>query len=609
MTKFTWLRLQNFFAHIDTTLHLNGAGLTLLKGRVIGRAMSNSNGAGKSSLLPDGLLYALFGKTLRGYSGSDVVNLTTKKNCLVTLAGYLPDGRAFEIKRPQSHTKITKLQVTIDKETYVGADICTDIISNTILGGLTYDTCVASLVYGYGNTKFFTSLGDTDRKAILEDILCLSQLTTFQKKANDLHTKALEELSEKSKECIACAAAVDVWASTLSGLEKVLQEGTEQSDKELQNLIEESGYVSLDIAKNKTRQKTLVKEYDQLTTKFKDESRHLVNLRVNLDDANFIAGGLENEVHQIEYSIAHNQQNTVCSHCEQEIPFNRREALINKKVIDKDCIQKQLLAYIRIRDELKEAIVKSTVTVDDLKAKSAHLYNEISNNKTALKQLEANLQTILKSIESIETRLALDTSMLETMKSQAREEEKKLKPLEAEISQLQTKVEMLDFWRKAFGNKGIKSRLIDQAMPQLNQSAEYYSKILTDGEIEVLFSNQTELKSGDMAEKVDVQVRIRDASGSYKGCSGGERRRADIICTLALGDLAKNRLGQAFNIVVLDEIFDGLDDTGIERAMDLLNVLAKDRDSVFVITHSDKMGANFPQALTVEWKDGMSSLI
>lgn len=619
MTKFTELHLENFFAHKDTTLQLDRRGLLLIRGRVIGRSMSNSNGAGKSSMLPDGLLYALFGKTLRGET--DVVNLTVKRNCLVELRGTISDGRSFLIQRPKAHRTITKLQVTIGEDTYIGT-YAQDIINTTILGGITFETAVAVLVYGYGNTKFFTSITDSERKKILDEIYSLDELTKFQKNANVLLQDATNKLSEINT--FQCERRAEI-----ASYDTVIQ-SIESAGERIKNLVfPQINEIKLQLEETDARIEHTTKLRDEgaviyedgiiLNEKLEEKVAELQS-KVNGSASKMLQFAAQ--VQQIEKEISTLKEKSrffgklkTCMYCQQGIDEHQHALVIEKLEADIVSKQEQIksIQIKRAEEEMRvtpiyNELQKYLIELNNVRVEMSRLEKLANRSEDELHGLFAAQEAFTVSLKSLERELVVNTGLRNETIIKKKAAEKMLAKKKEEGDKLLRRINYLNYWIKAFGNKGIRSHILDGVMPRLNASAEFYSQILTNGELKVEFSSQTELKSGELSEKIDVKVSIMDASGTYRGCSGGERRRADIICTLALGDLAQSRLNQAFNIVVLDEILDGLDDTGIERSADLLNRLASERSSVFVISHSDKIDSTFPNVLTVQWKDGISSL-
>jgi DNA repair exonuclease SbcCD ATPase subunit len=71
----------------------------------------------------------------------------------------------------------------------------------------------------------------------------------------------------------------------------------------------------------------------------------------------------------------------------------------------------------------------------------------------------------------------------------------------------------------------------------------------------------------------------------FDNLSGGEKQRCDIILQFAIRDLLQNYLNYSSNILVLDEIFDGLDKISTNKIIDLITNKLKDVESIFIISH------------------------
>ncbi|CAI5940922.1 unnamed protein product [Closterium sp. NIES-64] len=73
---------------------------------------------------------------------------------------------------------------------------------------------------------------------------------------------------------------------------------------------------------------------------------------------------------------------------------------------------------------------------------------------------------------------------------------------------------------------------------------------------------------GQVLERIDKSVRVRLASGelvprALRQLSGGERRRVALALALAFAELAAERSGVRYDLLVLDEVFQHLDDEGV----------------------------------------------
>ena len=62
------------------------------------------------------------------------------------------------------------------------------------------------------------------------------------------------------------------------------------------------------------------------------------------------------------------------------------------------------------------------------------------------------------------------------------------------------------------------------------------------------------------------------------------------------------------NLIGYDEIFDGLDEVGIQRVMLLLKERVKNVSSVFVISHNQELKELFENVVTVDKEGGLSTI-
>ena len=71
----------------------------------------------------------------------------------------------------------------------------------------------------------------------------------------------------------------------------------------------------------------------------------------------------------------------------------------------------------------------------------------------------------------------------------------------------------------------------------------------------------------------------------YEALSGGERQKVDLIIQFAIRDMLCQHTSFSSNIIVLDEIFDNLDDIGCQKILDLITNKLYDISSIFIISH------------------------
>src|SRR5690606_33276051 len=115
---------------------------------------------------------------------------------------------------------------------------------------------------------------------------------------------------------------------------------------------------------------------------------------------------------------------------------------------------------------------------------------------------------------------------------------------------------------------GISNYVIDSVIPRMTELANDYLSILTDGDITVVFDTQTQLKGGEARDRLSIKLDV-EGSGDTRA-SGGQKRKVEIATSLALMDLLRSCSPEGADILIMDEVLDGLDEVGQARVVDLL---------------------------------------
>ena len=125
---------------------------------------------------------------------------------------------------------------------------------------------------------------------------------------------------------------------------------------------------------------------------------------------------------------------------------------------------------------------------------------------------------------------------------------------------------------------GIKSKIIRQYLPVINQLTNQYLQILD-------FFVHFDL---DESFNETIRSRFRD-NFSYDSFSEGEKQRIDLSLLFTWRQIAKMKNSVATNLLILDETFDSsLDDEGVDNLMKIIHTLGEETN-VFVISHKAEL--------------------
>ena len=235
-----------------------------------------------------------------------------------------------------------------------------------------------------------------------------------------------------------------------------------------------------------------------------------------------------------------------------------------------------------------------------------------SQVKIKTKEIEQVEQRIADNADNLEKRKAAKNPYDDIIAKYQKDQETAQREIEEYQESIQDKLDeqtCLQFWQQAYSNQGIKSLILDDITPFLNKRVNKYLQKLTSGHIEVKFSTQTLLKSGETREKFSIDILNQDGGSEYIANSGGEKKRIDLCINLALQDLVASRSTKRINIAIWDEVFDALDETGIEKVIELLQELSEERSTILVVSHNPHLQSYFTNSITIQKKGGFSTLL
>lgn len=628
--KFNNLSIRNFLSFGETagvggfnSLPLRRRGLVLIEGENRDDASAKSNGAGKTSVV-DALLWCLFGITTRGYENDDVVNNRVGKDCTVAL-DITHDGRHITVARArQDSLRKNTLVVAID-----GIDVSKGSTKDTqdyleSLLDINAQTFLNSVVFGQTPGYRFSRLTDKQQKDVLDDALGIDQ-----------YARACELARTKLKEVKALREAQEV----------KLEEATQQRDTQEETLAEL-------LTKHKDFKRELVSEGDTLDkalakqrarrTELKDvltkhaeaaaRKTEAVELRkrartaaedaaLKVADAKANTKALAQRVADLDKRIAHEEEklrelrtgdeDRHCDECGQEVTAITVADLIARLKKERKRVHNEMTdaegdeeLWRATQREAATTLVKLDKTVDTL-TEEATAYAQAEREDAAAKTIIRGLK---ERIEALETK----ESPYKTLIDKA---ETRLGALKTTIAEAKAAVKahaateaVYAYWTEAFGTKGLRAFLIDTALPFLNDRAAEYTRVLTDGNIEIRFKTVGKLKTGKDVERFEVEVINAHGAHSYRGNSAGESGKIDLCVGLALQALVASRAGARANVAFFDEPFEHIDEEGVERVIELLDTATKAHESVFVVTHNEALKAYFPDTLKIIKEGGFSRI-
>ena len=636
--KIVNITAQNFMSFRELSLDVPDSGLIFVGGEVKGSSVTSSNGAGKSALF-EALCFGLYGKTLRGSSASEIANWASPRNCLVQIQFFDDHDKVYTVRRYRNHKEEgNALYILRDDDDITSQDSrATQELIEAIVG-MSWMVFSTAVVFGE-KAQRFTEAKDSEKKAIFDEILMLQRyqdalkaLREDLKKLRDTRTALMAGATSAGSTHEAALRELDEAATAVAELELSRESSqgqltviayeldrlrTERDDVDANLQLAQQERDALDA--NNRELMTTVTEADRNRLRVSEKaSRPAIEKRMEITR-------LTEQITETEAKVKalgklHGKES--CPTCLQPISAHSMES-VNAHY------QQQLTALRDRHVAASAALIKLQQEEREATAEASKMLNDIMAIKT---DIDGKLRRIIVAITTTSAKardLGNRVSQLERQQDSLtmRYEERKL-ALEQQVERAAQRVERcaaeynekiaavagseidevyLKFWEEGFGNQGIKSFLLDEILPALNDRVGYYASALMGEGTRIEFDTESTLKGGGLRDKFDIRIMRDDIKVDYVACSNGERRRIDVAILLALQSLVYERNAAGCNLMVLDEVFDSLDRVGVEKVVSLLADEAKDK-VIYVISHLNEMRDYFENEVIVSKIDGVSEV-
>lgn len=554
LVVFESIDIKGFLSIGDAHVDLSSQGTVYVVGENHSPGSPSSNGSGKSTIF-EAIIYALTGSTLRGTT--DVVNMYWKGYTEVTLELSV-DGINYKVMRTRNHPDYgNNLKLWKD-----GTDISGDklrkseSILETEIGQLTSSLISSVIILGQGLPNKFTDLKPAARKDRLEELSQSSEfinelkvrLTNFTKMYNQKYndTKVLEGKDETT---------ISMSESTLKRKGEELVRLSEKSvdtaalDQELQSL-EQS------VTSSETSITQLTETKNLLDSKLRD-----YNMQVSRLNGDYQAKLLE--LNRLKQELG-NLVTSTCPTCGQYISSPEKVNQLRTNITTRMSELNQSISQLQSTTQMLQQNVP--VIENKLKEYQIKISQESSNVvrcKGRIAEINSEKVSVDGQIKSINDEMTECRNLIDSTKLH-------LTDLQKESSQYTTKLNILDYLTKK-SSKEFRGYLLIGVINYLNTKLKVYSQDLfgTDSLSLILEDNK---------------IYIEYDNRAYENLSGGEKQRADLAMQFSLRDMLMNSLGFNCNLLVIDEGFDNLDESGVNSLVQLINSMSS-IDSVFTISH------------------------
>lgn len=618
--NFKNLKIRNFLSFDYAEIDLSKMGYILINGiNNNNQDNAKSNGSGKSTIF-EALVWCLTGETIRGTK--QIVNQFTTGGTCVELVFNVGNDE-YIVSRYKDDDKLgTNLRIQLNGKDISGKGIRdSEKILEEYLPDLTASLLGSVIILGQGLPQRFTNNTPSGRKEVLEKLTKsdfmiddIKQKLSERKSTLSTQLRQLEDiiLSDASKEETLEQQLVKLkedktlldcnvdYESEIKKYEKILDElesnqvdayhYSQQLNEQLNNKLKEyQDWVS------KSNQNFLY-EKSLLEETLSPYTQKVNSLRVELELK-------DKEIKRLESIV------DVCPTCGQHLPDVHKVDTTQLKE-EKDKLAKGLSEQTDIYGEVLENVNKQ---IEDLKKKFDTTTESIKKEGQELRQLYNEIskqnEDYIKEINNIKL-------TIEKIKLNKENHEKQLKTIDIDIQSTEDEIKNLS--EKILHNIKEKEN-IEQHLDIINKlqtlvSRDFrgylLSEIITYIDMKAKEYTQFVFNHNNIEFKLDGNdIDIYFNNKQYENLSGGEKQKIDLILQFSIRDMLVQFLDFSSNILVLDEIFDNLDDVGCQKVLDLISEKLSDIESIYIITHHKDISIPYDdEIIIVKDEKGISKI-
>ena len=526
------------------------------------------NGAGKSTML-DALCFGLFQRAFRNIKKDQMVNSINEKDCVVEVEFVIGQNQYKIVRGIKPNIfEIWCNDVMLNQDAAVRD--YQKHLEQTILK-LNFRSFTQVVILGNASFVPFMQLRARHRREVVEEILDIEIFSKMNLMFREKQKLQDEVIKQSDFNCQLIDGKIESQKKHIEDMSGNNQQLIDKKQIEIQKAQTDIDNYQLDIDRV-TTEKTALQSEILDETKINNKYKQLHNLEAKL----------ENTCSKHKKDLGFFQTHNDCPTCQQEIDEAFKTTMQSKKA---EKIQELEVALGQIEKDINSTETRLTKINEIMVAirEKELLINRYETSISEIKKYMVNKEHEIDELSDDKFTTGVATGQLEELQEQLTEAES------AKIKQKEQKT-YLDTARYLMQDTGIKTKIIKQYLPIMNQ---FINKNLADMDFFVNFTLDDEFNE-------TIKSRHRDEF-NYNSFSEGEKLRIDLSILFTWREIAKMKNSMNTNLLILDEIFDSsLDASGTDEFMRILtNKLAK--ENVFVISHKgDTLLDKFPSILKFE---------
>ena len=611
------IEFKNLFSHVDSSYEFkNNRCVVIFGDNRTDRSLEN-NGAGKTTLF-EAICIALTNESLRNIKKDNFINREAD-SCFIS----------FELHNPVLRKELIIQRTFFRGGKSVNVKIFENGIQNTQvtsvseankrvleLIGISREDLLRYYIISQDNHYTFFTASDTEKKEIMNRITSADMINPAIEELNNRKTIKQDELRLLSLETDKLSGKRETLVEQrlelleagnndeeiaeleerISETEDLLKKNKEEAlviDEEIAIVKKALNEITIpDVSNLKAERKKKRSELDSFESELRELNRVKKNLKNELSDS-IECPSCGHEFIQSDLGLSVEDAERLLSDTNKEI------SKVTKKIEHAEAKIKTLSINIEKAESIQERY-------DDFEDKLNRLKRKRSNKKNEEQDLQKKIKRYEEQIVALKDEKK-DNLAIKKIEAKIKECDDEISRYNEAMKPIEEELDLIKFWLFNMGKSGFMTYLANKSVKIIEGiTNSYLRKFGVD--ISVLINGFTILKSGEVREKIDVFVSNDGVtSENFMAKSGGERGRVTLAGVLGIQHLINlSSNGGGLNLLLLDEVFPGIDNKGQEEIIKILNRLGT---TVMLITQNISCDLNMENKIWVKKENGISSFI
>lgn len=563
------LKMKNILSIEEAEVTFGDNGLVLVEG--FDYDTNRANGAGKSAIF-NGLSFALYDKVPRKITKSEILRRGARDG--YSEVSVVTSSGTYKVRRERP------IATTYFKDD-CQVDMTQEEFEEKI--GLNYTQFLATIYNAQDSQDRFIALNDRGKKDFLLKIMNLGNFNLYKKNIVEEVTKIDNKVEILNTKIQGYKDSIAIYKQQMVD-PKDIQLKLNQLDSDLSTYNSE------------IKRLELIQEPD--LSKFKDAETNVNSKLIEiLNIRQTIAAK------RVDYqNIKNLKHDANCPGCNLELIISNKEVF----KLDESNKQEKLETLAGQINDLEDKVLNESKLKDlqtKISNKKKEEYKEYNDAQKRIVEYKNSIMFKNKERQSLASQLTKN----DDIKSNVTKVIENAKTAQNEIKELNEEKSVLETVAMIFDPTGAPAYIMDNVVEAFNDSVtDYINHIWPNAS----YSLQTykENKDKTITSKFSEILMINGKTTSIGSLSGGELRALSLATDFAIINVLSSKFSLNLNPIILDEPFNGLDGSGKEMVIELLEAISNDKE-IWVVDHASEAKSLFNRTIRVEKRNGISKIL